>query len=505
MSAARDAVVGQTEVWAVTPTGVSNPRFFAIDRLPHLTEREPNDTPPQATVVKAPVVVDGVASPNTDRDCFRFTSKAGKRWTIVCRSRSLDGTLDPTLTVIDPDGHEIEHYDGALVDARLHFKTTKSGDYTIAVQDRAYRDKSRNSYSLTITDGPYVVAAMPPMLERGKSQRVTLYGYALPKGTPVSDSPDAMTQIEVDVAAPETGDLDGGGWTPTSAVMCESFAYRHPQCDGSLRLGLVDGAVTPETHEPNDRLAQAQQLALPCDVAGQFITRNDIDWYRFTAKKGEIFWIEGIGQRLGQPMDLDIAVHASDGKLLVALADDMPSKAGTRVMGIESFDPAQSWQAPEDGDYYLAVRDLYNTVLAGVDRRYHLSIGPVHQQVQVLVLAPEVDKPQGLAIVRGGETSLPLYILRRGKPTAPIRVRLDHPPEGVTSKELTIGVKDMNASLVINADKDAPEWTGVLHVFAETELDRRKVTLPIRPTMRVTGDNAGVRLSSAVVATIVEK
>jgi hypothetical protein len=168
IKASPDAAVGQAEVWAVTPTGVSNPRFFAIDRLPHATEREPNDTPPQATVVKAPIVVDGVAAPNTDRDCFRFTSKAGQRWTIVCRSRSLDGTLDPTLTVIDPDGHEIEHYDGALIDARLHFIAAKAGDYTIAVQDRAYRDRRQNSYSLTITDGPYLQAAMPPMLERGR-------------------------------------------------------------------------------------------------------------------------------------------------------------------------------------------------------------------------------------------------------------------------------------------------------------------------------------------------
>ena len=51
--------------------------------------------------------------------------------------------------------------------------------------------------------------------------------------------------------------------------------------------------------EPNNSPKDAQRIAVPCEVAGQFYPERDMDWYEFDAKKGQTLWIEAISNQLG--------------------------------------------------------------------------------------------------------------------------------------------------------------------------------------------------------------
>src|SRR4029078_8825453 len=53
----------------------------------------------------------------------------------------------------------------------------------------------------------------------------------------------------------------------------------------------------------NSTADTAQALKLPCDVAGRIAQKNDRHWYSFRAKKGEVWRLEVVADRIGSPID----------------------------------------------------------------------------------------------------------------------------------------------------------------------------------------------------------
>ncbi len=61
----------------------------------------------------------------------------------------------------------------------------------------------------------------------------------------------------------------------------------------ALRSSLDNGNnETPET---------AQEVAVPCEIAGHVEKLRDRDWYSFAAKKGDTYNIDILSDRLGAP------------------------------------------------------------------------------------------------------------------------------------------------------------------------------------------------------------
>lgn len=76
------------------------------------SDREPNDTPAQATDVVAPAAIAGTieARPagGPDADLYRFSARAGERWTIEVDAARSGSKLDSFVEVLDPEGRRIE-------------------------------------------------------------------------------------------------------------------------------------------------------------------------------------------------------------------------------------------------------------------------------------------------------------------------------------------------------------------------------------------------------------
>ncbi|MBC8350444.1 MAG: hypothetical protein H8E66_00550 [Planctomycetes bacterium] len=80
LTAAADAELGIHELRLVTPGGTSNVVRFAASVLPEVTESEPNETAALAMRLdQLPVIVNGAVNRGEDRDCFRFSAKAGQQ------------------------------------------------------------------------------------------------------------------------------------------------------------------------------------------------------------------------------------------------------------------------------------------------------------------------------------------------------------------------------------------------------------------------------------------
>lgn len=473
---------GDCDVWVVTPGGLSNPRRFALGRLAQQNETEPNDTLTRAQAVVAPCTVDGWIDQPVDGDHFRVSFAEGQFVSVECRSLSLDGTVRPTLTLFDPQGTELRHIDGGDVDATLYFMASATGEYTLLVRDRAYRKDAGSFYRLSIITGPRIIAAFPPVLTRGKSADITLYGYELPGALPATlASHPALQQVQAKINAPLHGDADGGGWTAVNAAFLEGFHYKHPQIEGHLRFGITDRDITVASELPggkdnNDRMETATPITVPCEIAGRFFERGDVDWYRFTAKASVPLVIEGIGERFGRPMDLDLAVHDAYGKLLDVATDTVAPKGQPAVIPMETLDPLITWTPLTDGDHYLAIRDLYGSVLAGPDRAYRLRIAPRLEEFAVVAMPGDEASPRGLSVAAGGNANWQLVALRRGGHQAPIRVRAEGLPLGVTAEEVAIDGKNSTAIWTVCAESGVPSWVGMISLIAETEIEGKPVS-----------------------------
>lgn len=467
------SAVGVSDLWAVTSAGISNPRRLAISPLPQILEKESNDTSESAQDVVLPLVVHGRIEPAVDLDWFVFKARSGDRVVVTCRSLSLDGQIEPALSVFDSHGRQLAHDDGGARDGQLCFVAPGDGHYLVRVQERAYRQPKANFYALSIETGPVVVAAFPSVLTRGQSQRVTLYGYNLEP--PVSGSAQ-LQQTTATIAAPTEGDPDGGGWLPASAATVDGFRYYPAQASGSVRFDLVDGDVQLELPGDNNSGEHAQPVSIPAEIAGRFAEPRDVDWYRFAARKGQRFWIEATGQTAGEPMDLDITVRSAQGKVLTTLADtpQPKEKESPAWLPLDTPDPAGKFKVPEDGDYLVVIRDLYGPSLSGRRRNYHLSVVPQREAVWI------VAKADSLAIKPGKSATLQLAAIRRGGHTAPIRIRAEKLPAGLSARETTLAAKESSGSITFSAAPGAAPLVAGAELVAETELEGRTARVPVR-------------------------
>lgn len=98
--------------------------------------------------------------------------------------------------------------------------------------------------------------------------------------------------------------------------------------------------------ESNSRPEDAETVSLPVTLNGQIHGERDVDFFRFTANKGETICCEVLARRLGSPLDP-----------LVSLVDE-----SGRPMPVQELangdDPILVMQAPHTGNYLLRVANL---------------------------------------------------------------------------------------------------------------------------------------------------
>src|SRR5207247_8591253 len=68
-------------------------------------------------------------------------------------------------------------------------------------------------------------------------------------------------------------------------------------------------------NEANDKPEMAQQVPVPCEIAGRIEKKKDRDWYSFTAKKNDVYNIEVFSDRLGAPTDMYLVLDRKSTRL----------------------------------------------------------------------------------------------------------------------------------------------------------------------------------------------
>jgi hypothetical protein len=487
-----DTPVGLQDVRVVTAAGISNPRAFLVGDQKEVSEKEPNNDVPEAQAVELNSAIHGVISSPTDVDYFRFRGKKGQRIVVSCLATSIDSKLDAGLAVYSEAGTLLAlgrgyHRGDALCDVTL----PAEGDYLVRVCSFTYTLGGQEYfYRLSIGTTPWIDAVFPPVVEPGKKATVTVYGRNLPGGkadpSAVVDGrvlEKATISVDVPSAPGALQRLTYSGRIEPLASALDGFELRVRNDSASSNPFLLTFAQAPVVVDngDNDSAESAQEVPVPCEVAGRIEKKGDQDWYVFSAKKGDVFSIEVFGERLGAPVDMQLAVYRADGGQKLVELDDSQENFLPQILTRTDDPPRYRFSAPADGRYQVAVTSSDAFVQSGPRHLYRLRITGERPDFRLVVMPPIVNALDACNVPRGGHQLFTVLVWRLDGFNGEIRLAAEGLPEGMSCPMQVVAAGSKLGFLVLSAAKDAPAWAGEIKVRGTATIKGKEVIREGRP------------------------
>ena len=148
-----------------------------------------------------------------------------------------------------------------------------------------------------------------------------------------------------------------------------------------VRCAQVDPFPTTPESEPNSTRKSAQSITLPATVTG-VVEETDEDWFRVELKAGQRLSAEVVALPLGRYLfDALVELFDVDGQRL-AISDDSH---------LLRQDPVISFVAPQDGEYFLRIREA--AFGGDLDSRYRIHLGHYPRPTVAYPAGVQVDEP----------------------------------------------------------------------------------------------------------------
>ena len=474
---ATDVPPGIYDVRVSGKLGVSNPRAFVVGDLPELVETKPNDKPEAAVELPLGSVFNGTVAAAAD-DHFKFTAKRGQRVIIECAAAEIDSRLSPVLAVFDAQARE-------LATSRrwglLDFTAPTDAVYSLRLHDLAYAGGPEHFYRLTVATNPHLDFVFPPSGQPGVKSRFTLYGRNLPGGTLAnlaSIDGKPLEKLETEIDVPGSAQVRGDGLLTPAAAAVEGFSYRLNSAKGVSNPVFISfsGAAVIIEHEPNDQPAQARKITPPCEIAGQFYPAADVDCFTFDAKKGEVWWIEVISNRLNLPTNPFVLVQRDASDLQEAYGAEANPKE--KRFSPVSNDPATRVEVKEDGAYRVKVRDLFGGARREPRSVYRLSIrkeSPDFRLAAFIEPPPETTNDRAAApraaFIRGGGTiAIKVFAFRRDNFAGDIELSAEGLPAGVSCVPTKILAGKNEGLLLLTAGEKPERSVGSIRIIGKAKI-----------------------------------
>lgn len=337
-----EARIGEHVAQVRTKSGISDYRTFWVGYLPVAEEKEPNSEFAVPQAIPLNVTVNGIVQ-SEDVDYYVVEAKKGQRIAVEVEAMRLGTTLfDPYVAILDAKRFELAAADDSplvIQDAVTSAVAPEDGKYIIEVRESAYGGNGACNYRLHVGTFPRPTAVYPAGGKIGSEVEVKFIG-------------DAAGDFAQKFALPAQVDPDYGvlagtdnAWAPSSNV------FRLSTSDNSLEA------------EPNNAIQQASPAALPNAFNGILQEKGDIDFFKFTATKGQVYEVECYGRRIRSAIDPVMVVYNAQGGGIVSNDD---------ARGPDSY---FRFSVPADGDYYLSVTDHLKR--GGPDFVYRVEFQPV--------------------------------------------------------------------------------------------------------------------------------
>jgi hypothetical protein len=456
LTAAANAPLGPREVRVATSQGVSSVGLVVVVNDPVVSEADDkaNDEAKGGQAIPLPCVVAGCISKPEDVDWYSFPAKAGERITFSVWANRLENKIhdlqahfDPILVLFDANGRELAANDNHdFADPLLSYEFKTDGIYSVQVRDTTYSGNLNWTYALHATAGPVATSIAPLAMNPGEKATLHAHGPNI----------DPTESIAFDVPR----DLANGAQLVSFRT---SRGLTLPAHVVVTRLPIVE-----EHDDTPDDPDKAQALShLPAAIAGTLATANDVDSYRFDAKKGERFSFEVVARRAGAATDPVLSINSSrNGKL--AEADD------TQGLG---KDCRLDWTAPDSGTFSIRLTDLHSR--GGDGFGYVILCEPSRPDFSF-----QCD-PDKLNVGPGGRVPLFVQVTRRGDFSGPVSINLGPLPPGVSASPLTIGPKMTQGVVVVSAAKDAKPAAMLLAIRGTAETNDGTIVREVTPKQEI--------------------
>lgn len=372
-------------------------------------------------------------------DFYAFQGMKGKRVAVDCAATGIDSRLTPVLILADAKGGDLKVNRTGGV---IDFTPPADGTYLIKVSDLTYQGGERLFYRLALQEVPGT----------GPAPR-----------------------------QPQTQTVSAMSWPPA---------------------GLAANAKANEA-EPNNKPAEAQKITLPCDIAGSFFPAADVDSYEFTAKKGEVWWVEVASERLGlntDPFVLVQQVKKDGGKEILTDVAELydiapPMKVTSNGYSYDgppydagSPDVNGKFEVKEDGTYRLQVRDLFGGTRSDANNVYRLIVRQAAPDFSLAAWAVHMtlrngdraalSKPMAL---RAGETrAFEVVVQRRDGFDGEIEIAMENLPPGVSAAGIKIAKGKPYGHLILTAAADAKSGFSLATITGKAMVNGTAVTRPVR-------------------------
>ena len=400
-----------------------------------------------------PGVVSGKVGAVEDVDWYAVEVKAGQTvafslWgnRLENKIHDLQTHLDPILILSDARGRELASDDNHdFADPLLVHTFKEAGTYFLQVRDTNYAGNANWTYVLHATSGPYVTSAFPMAVNPGKKAELSGLGANFDRSKPLG----------LDVPG---GTSDGPNGFPLASDRGRSQPF--PVVVTSLPIAKESGDAPGES-------ADAQPVTLPAAISGRIGERNDVDTYRFAAKKGQVYAFEVVARRAGSTLDPVLRVLDPGGKILAEVDD-------TAGLGKDS---RLEWTAPTDGNHRLQIADLHGR--GGPDFGYVLLAEAARPD---FVATCDPDK---INLGPGARTAVFVKLTRRAGFSGPVGFAFDGLPPGVSASPLTVPATMTQGVIVVSASADAKPSAALPTLIAKAETPAGPVAHPVAPIQEI--------------------
>ncbi|MDF1850585.1 MAG: PPC domain-containing protein [Verrucomicrobiales bacterium] len=437
---APDCRLGEHHVRVRCRSGISYARNFWISQFPNVAEVEPNDDFEAPQAIDLNVTIEAEAKPE-ETDYYKVTAKKGQRLSVEIEGLRINNVrnniaIDPFVAILDKDRFELASADGSALlkqESIVSVIIPEDGEYTIEVRDSAYQGRGR--YRAHIGTFPRPTAIFPAGGKAGTEVEFSMLGDV--KGT-------FKTKATLPQSTPEG----------TFGVLA-GHEGQFPPSPNRVRISDFDNVLEQEPNNSSTQMKEVAAPALPLAFNGILESEGDIDYFRFSAKKGQRFRMRVYANTIGSPVDPVLNLYDSTMKSLGG-SDDADGSKDSRV----------DFNVPADGEYLVRVKDMLNR--GGPDFVYRIESEvrkPVLDVTMPEMLRRDLQYRKQFNVPRGGYYAMTVNTTRRDF-SGDLVFEMPKLPAGVTWESATIPKSVSQFPILLKAAPDAPLGGGLysLHV-----------------------------------------
>lgn len=417
---AADCRLGIHAVRLAAASGISNLRTFTVGPLPELKEVEPNNLFDQPQVVQMNVTISGTCA-NEDLDHYVVELKKGQRLNAEVEGLRLGNVMfDPYVAILNSQRFELARSDDAALlfqDSICSIVAPEDGKYIVQVRESSFAGGGA-AYRLHIGSFPRPTAVYPAGGKPGEVIQAKWIG-------------DASGEFTTSMTIPTSTDDKPGVYAQDAQGISPS--------PNPVRVVDLNNALEVE---PNNDVATASPGGeAPIALNGIIDSAGDIDFHKFTAKKGQQFDVRVYARKpLRSPLDSVLVIYNEKGAQITNNDDSGGPDSYARV------------NIPADGTYLVSVRDHLNS--GGPSYVYRVEISEIKPAI-VIGLPEKVQYiPTTLTVHRGNRMAL-MVNTQRVNFAGDLALEAANLPVGMTMEALPFAGGKTEVPVLFTAAADA--------------------------------------------------